>query len=86
MAAGDYERAAQYLETAARADPAHRGVLKSLGYSYLWAGQVEKAASWLAQLPETEVEVRNYVQWWYLLRRPELIAYAQEYLAVIEGE
>ena len=60
----DYETAIDYLEIANNGMPDHRGVIKSLGYSYVWIGDMEKAHTYLAQIPETEDELDVYVWWW----------------------
>jgi O-antigen ligase len=72
MTARDYQSAAEYLEKAYQKDPADRGVIKNLGYSYLWLGETEKARSLLYGMPEIKHELENYVWWWNDRQRPDL--------------
>jgi tetratricopeptide (TPR) repeat protein len=68
----DFESAARYLETARNEAPSHRGLLKALGYSYLWMGDVEKARSFLVELPESNAELDAYYSWWSAQERADL--------------
>ena len=68
----DFKTAAAHLELAHRAAPNHRGIIKSLGYCYVWLGDMDKAQKLLAQIPETQHEMKNYIWWWETQDRPDL--------------
>lgn len=50
----------------------HRGVRKSLAYARLWAGDLEQAMPLLQEVPDAELELANYVEWWKSQGRPDL--------------
>ncbi len=60
----DIPSACSYLSTAHTLDPAHRGVLKSLGYCYAWQGDLENSKTLLGSLPEAPKELSVYAEWW----------------------
>jgi hypothetical protein len=60
----DYESAVVYLETAHTRMPNHRGIIKSLGYNYVWLGDMKKAHPFLVQIPEAGEELDVYTWWW----------------------
>jgi O-antigen ligase len=60
----DFESASRYLETAYLEAPNHRGLRKSLGYSYLWMGDEDRARLILAEIPELDTELDAYYWWW----------------------
>jgi tetratricopeptide (TPR) repeat protein len=64
MNEGDFHRATDYLEIAFDLTPMHRGIIKSLGYSYLWSGRTPQAMSLLLQIPESRYELGVYSWWW----------------------
>ncbi len=68
----DFLSAASYLEQAIQETPDHRGVIKSLGYCYVWLGEMEKAAPFLARIPEAQEEMNVYAWWWGVQGRPDL--------------
>ncbi len=68
----DFRTAATNLEQALELDPDHRGIRKSLGYSYLWSGDPARAAAYLVPLPETVSELDAYAWWWSNQGRPDL--------------
>jgi len=68
----DFKTAAANLETAYQEAPNHRGIIKSLGYCYVWLGDMDKARSLLARIPEAQNEMRVYVWWWGTQDRPDL--------------
>ena len=52
--------------------PNHRGIIKSLGYSYLWSGDFQNAQVLLTQIPEAEQELDVYTWWWDTQGRNDL--------------
>ena len=81
----DFSDAVIHLQIAYVGDPYHRGILKTLGLSYIWNGQIEAAIPLLSLIPESDYEVENYTYWWSRLGRPDLAAYAEQYLALVES-
>ena len=79
----DYHTAVSRLEIAHQGDPYHRGILKALGLSYIWNGQIEAAIPLLSLIPESDYEVGNYTYWWSELDRPDLATYAEQYLEMV---
>ncbi len=49
----DFPTAARYLEAANREAPDHRGIIKSLGFCYIWLGDLPAAGAQLSGIPET---------------------------------
>jgi predicted Zn-dependent protease len=82
-AEGDDAAALPYLEAAYLADPGHRGVIKTLGYSYVWLGQLDQAAPLLAQIPEAATEMETYSWWWGTQDRPDLADSAAAMLTIL---
>jgi Flp pilus assembly protein TadD len=72
----DFEAAVADLEPALAADPAHRGIRKSLGYSYAWNGELDRAYPLLVALPEVTDEMAVYLWWWGTQGRPDLAGHA----------
>lgn len=72
MLRGDFESAAHYLEIAHEQSPGHRGILKSLGYCYVWLGEFEKSQQLLSEIPEANNELGVYVWWWDTHGRSDL--------------
>jgi lipopolysaccharide biosynthesis regulator YciM len=68
----DFQSAAMYLERAHQKAPNHRGINKSLGYCYVWLGDMEKAELLLSKIPEATRELDVYVWWWDEQGRPDL--------------
>jgi lipopolysaccharide biosynthesis regulator YciM len=68
----DFKTAASNLETAHQEAPNHRGIIKSLGYCYVWLGDMERAQILLDQIPEAEKEMKVYIWWWETQDRPDL--------------
>jgi hypothetical protein len=56
----DFPTAVSHLEVAHRADPDHRGIVKALGFSYIWNGQIEAALPLLSLIPESKQEIAIY--------------------------
>jgi hypothetical protein len=61
-----------YLEKARNEAPGYRGIIKTLGYCYVWLGNLEKAQLLLTQIPEAEHELNVYIWWWGTQGRPDL--------------
>jgi hypothetical protein len=72
MGRWEWETAVPHLQIAHEAAPTHRGIRKNLGYSAVWLGNFEQAASLLADIPETQAEMAAYVHWWQQQGRPDL--------------
>jgi hypothetical protein len=68
----DFKTAAANLETAYQESPNHRGIIKSLGYCYVWLGDMNKAQKLLDQIPEAPNEMKVYIWWWETQSRPDL--------------
>jgi thioredoxin-like negative regulator of GroEL len=68
----DFRTAAANLETAYQAAPNHRGIIKSLGYCYVWLGEMDEAQKLLDHIPEAQHEMKNYIWWWETQDRPDL--------------
>ena len=73
----DFPAACAYLAAARAADGGHRGVQKSLGYCYAWAGQPDRAAALLADIPEARDELAEYALWWRAEGRADLAAHSE---------
>ena len=80
----DFITAAAYLETAYQKAPNHRGIIKSLGYCYVWLGEMNKAQRLLDQIPEAKHEMEVYVWWWGTQARPDLSARASRMVSRLE--
>jgi putative inorganic carbon (hco3(-)) transporter len=78
LAAGEFETAVAHLEAAHVAQPGHRGIVKALGYSYLWSGRFDKAMPLLSGLPEIPGELDAYAWWWTEQGQPGLARYARQ--------
>jgi O-antigen ligase len=78
----DYVQAQVNLERAYEIDPDHRGIRKSLGYTYVWLGKFEQAATLLNGINEAKTEMENYSWWWRERDRPDFSRHADE-MAVI---
>ncbi|NIS83028.1 MAG: tetratricopeptide repeat protein [Anaerolineales bacterium] len=74
----DFTSAVSHLERASEQDPGHRGIQKSLGYSYVWSGHLERAADLLRDIPEARDEMQVYRWWWGTQGREDLTAYAAQ--------
>jgi len=72
MLQGDFISATNYLESAYRESPNHRGIIKSLGYSYAWLGNTDKALFFLSKIPEAQDELGVYAWWWDTQGRDDL--------------
>lgn len=81
----DYDMAVAHLQSAHQSDPTHRGLIKNLGYSFVWQGDFVAAAALLAQIPEAERELEAYTGWWRTQQRPDLAQNAREMMAHLEN-
>jgi tetratricopeptide (TPR) repeat protein len=79
----DFDGAAAHLERAFAADPHHRGLIKTLGYSDVWLGRFGQAQPLLAQIPEARHELEVYVWWWGQQQRPDLAENARQMAALL---
>jgi tetratricopeptide (TPR) repeat protein len=68
----DFKTAAANLEIAYQEAPNHRGIIKSLGYCYVWLGEFDRAQALLGRIPETQNEMSVYTWWWETQGRPDL--------------
>ena len=60
----DFEMAQVELAKANIVDPEHRGIRKSLGYAYVWGGELDKPKYLLWDIREAENEMGVYSWWW----------------------
>jgi len=81
----DFASAVKYLEIAYSQTPRHRGIIKSLGYSYAWQGDMNMAQSLLSQTPETVEELDVYIWWWEAQGRNDLSKNASLMLDVLHS-
>ena len=79
----DFPAAVNHLEIAYQGDPYHRGMIKALGLSYLWNGQIEASLPLLSLIPESNQEVEVYTWWWGEQNRPDLATNAEQYLELV---
>lgn len=85
MLRGDFESACASLQTALSQTPNHRGIIKTLGYCYVWLGDLDSAVSLLAQIPEADHEMGVYVWWWAGQGRDDLSAQAALMLSKLQA-
>ena len=60
----DFETAQVELVQANIIDPEHRGIRKSLGYAYVWGGELDEPKYLLRDIREAENEMGVYSWWW----------------------
>jgi tetratricopeptide (TPR) repeat protein len=60
----DFKAALLHLQRAYQAAPDHRGIIKVLGYCYVWTDQIDQALPLLQQIPEAGKEMEVYAWWW----------------------
>ncbi len=75
---GDHASAVALLTEAHDVHPGHRGVAKRLGYALVWQGELKRARTLLAEIPEAPEELDNYVSWWRRRGANELALRAQK--------
>ena len=81
----DFQLAEIYLEGALKQTAGHRGIIKSLGYCYVWLGETEKAQPFLLQIPETREELDAYTWWWETQGRIDLSENATQASALLNA-
>ena len=86
MLQGDFHSATNYLEKAYQETPHHRGIVKSLGYTYAWLGNTDKALFFLSKIPEAKYELRIYVWWWGTQGRDDLSINASQQEARLQAQ
>jgi O-antigen ligase len=86
MLQGDFLSATNYLESAYRESPNHRGIIKSLGYSYAWLGNKGKALFFLSKIPEAKDELGVYVWWWDTQGRHDLSINASQQEELLKSQ
>ncbi len=72
MQTQDFRNASIHFEAAYAIDANHRGLIKVMGYNYVWSGQFEKATPLLNQIPEAKRELEVYTWWWGTQGREDL--------------
>jgi lipopolysaccharide biosynthesis regulator YciM len=82
----DFRPAIISLEKAYQQAPEHRGIIKNLGYSYAWLGEIDKARFYLEGIPEAQSELEVYVWWWDTQGRQDLSANASRLASQIGKE
>jgi hypothetical protein len=80
----DFESAVVNLESAYEEASNHRGIIKTLGYCYVWLGEMDKAQALLEQIPEAQEELKVYVWWWGTQGRSDLSAKASLVIPKLE--
>ena len=83
LAERDFEAAGEHLAQAYAVTPTHRGVVKTLGFTYVWAGRFADARPLLQQIPEARHELEVYAWWWAERQRADLSANATHMLALL---
>lgn len=64
VARQDWQRAAQFLQSAYDLNPNRRGLIKNLGYTYAWLGDYDTGRNYLTLIPEARDELSIYIWWW----------------------
>ena len=82
---GQYGEAQDQLGEAYRIDNHHRGIQKAYGYANAWAGNYDQAAQLLAEIPEAEFELTQYVIWWKRHGRIDLASQADQIKDILKG-
>jgi hypothetical protein len=82
----DFGSAVTNLENSYQELPRHRGIVKNLGYCYVWLGELEKGASLLESVAETEAEMNVYSWWWGVQGRQDLAIHAFDFASRLTPE
>jgi hypothetical protein len=72
MTERNFSSAVKHLTNAYRLELSHRGIIKNLGYSYAWLGEMNRASLYLRNIPEANSEMDAYVWWWDIHGRRDL--------------
>ncbi|MCC6300309.1 MAG: O-antigen ligase family protein [Anaerolineales bacterium] len=72
----DFSSAVAFYEIARLQSSNHRGIIKSLGFAYVWNGNLDKAQAFLTFVPEATDELDSYIWYWDSQNLPELSSYA----------
>lgn len=80
----DFEAAQDELEQANQIDTEHRGIRKSLGYAYVWTGDLAEAGILLNGIREAEYEMGVYTWWWREQERPDLAWHAKQMSSMLQ--
>jgi tetratricopeptide (TPR) repeat protein len=80
----EFPHAQEYLSRAYDVNPKHRGIIKSLGYTYTWLGQFDNAAQLLINIPEAKYEMDVYSWWWGTQGREDLAKQAEVMAMMLE--
>ena len=81
----DFAEAADQLQRAYQGDPSRRGVIKVLGFTYVWLGDYDSAAPLLARIPEAGAELSEYAWWWGTQGRSDLSQRAVQMASRLES-
>jgi hypothetical protein len=84
MRSRDFSTAQTDLERAFNIDPDHRGIRKSLGYAYVWEGDLENADRMLQGISEARDEMEVYSWWWGENNRWDLATQASEMVSILD--
>lgn len=68
----DFDTAELYLSRAYDLDKKHRGIVKALGFVYVWQNKLDEAIPLLLTIPEATYELEIYSNWWRDQDRPDL--------------
>jgi hypothetical protein len=85
MSERDFFSASNHLIKAYQQEPWHRGVIKNLGYSYVWLREIDKARMYLERIPEAKSELNVYVWWWDTQDRHDLSTDASQLAATMKN-
>jgi tetratricopeptide (TPR) repeat protein len=80
----NFSQAVRHLSLAHAIDGDHRGVVKSLGYTYIWLGEFDRALPLLKAIPEARYEMEIYIWWWGTQGREDLAGRASQGLELLE--
>ena len=80
----DFGAAVSHFEAAYQADNGHKGIRKSLAYSYIWNDQLDKAQILLVNIPEARQELKIYIGWWETQNRDDLAAQAAQMVNLLK--
>jgi O-antigen ligase len=79
----DFDSAVDFFEASYAEAPDHRGVIKSLGYGYLWSDNLQMAQEFFVYIPEVSQELSVYTWWWKVQGQDDLSEKAELVLGLI---